>query len=439
MRVPFNGFSNTLISELTRLNSNQVNLQKQLSSGQRIEEAYEDPMASGRALSTSTEKARIQTQARNLNRAQLIGEFSGETLEQMKVVADKASLDANKTDGLTSQADYEARGLQTNQLIEQVLRVGNAQVAGDYLFAGANTGEEPFVANRYEEGDYQVDANGVEIRELQSDPGSSVLGLDPATLTFINSDGEIVDRETGEATTSPPTDAASSLGGTPPYVVEWAAEDTGQLKEWNGTDYEDDAVDGAGDAYGEVTIANDGTADFVGFVDKVAITDEMVGMVSHIEYTGTTDPAQDVSFRVGEGATIAPFSRGGTNLEYLEFMNDMVSLRDAYFEQKLEPDNPGVTHTAKASAVEDLVPKFDEHQNTVLLGIVEFGSLQQGIEVTQSINESRFNELEKLSSRELDIDVAETIVKLNRSQTAYEAALTSGSSIMQLSLLDFIR
>lgn len=356
-----------------KLNANQVNFQRQLSSGQRVQESYEDPSAVGRALSTATEKSRIQTQERNLNRAQLIAEFSSDTLEQLKLVVDKARIDANNTDGLTSAADYRARALQTNQLIEQGLRVANSRVAGDYLFAGANTAEQPFVAVRYEEGDNLVDANGDEIQRVQRD-----------------ADG------------NPVLNAA-------------------------GTGYE---------------------------YESIAITDDMIGMVAYVQYTGTTTnttppdgatTAEDVRFRVGEGATIAPFSPGTQNEKYLEFFNDMVSLRDAYFEERLEEDpdlDPAFLASAPgplAETIENLVPGFDEHQESVLLGIVEFGSLLQGIDVTTRINESRFNELERLSSRELDIDIAETIVQLNRTQTAYEAALNSGSRIMGLSLLDFIR
>ena len=73
-----------------------------------------------------------------------------------------------------------------------------------------------------------------------------------------------------------------------------------------------------------------------------------------------------------------------------------------------------------------------------MIGIVEFGALQQGIDITKRINESRFNELEYQNSKDLDIDMTETIMQLNQSQVVYEAALKSGSTVMQMSLLDYI-
>ncbi|MFP4157354.1 MAG: hypothetical protein ACLFU4_07020 [Opitutales bacterium] len=436
MRVPSNAYAEGLTRQLGKLNSQQVNLQKQLSSGQRVTESFDDPAAVGRALNSTSEKERIQTQARNLNRAELVGEFSGATLEQLKILVDKATVDANQTDGLTSSEDYRARARQTNQQIEQALRVANAQISGDYLFAGANTGEQPFVAQRYEAGDTLVDGQGRPVYELgDAIPTGDV---DPTDVTFMNAAGELVDAETGELTTEPPT-AATTLGGTPNFAIEWTAPNAGTLKEWDGADYASDALDGGGAPYGEVTLANDASSgDFVAQVDRVAVPDDLVGMVSHIEYTGTTDPAQDVRFRVGEGATIAPFSRGQVNTEYLDFFNDLVSLRDAYSQELLADPDPEVSFASSARPVEELTERFDDHQQTVLLGIVDFGSLLQGVEVTARINENRFNELERLSARELDVDVAQTVMQLNRAQVAYEGALKSGSSVMGLSLMDFL-
>ena len=432
MRVPFNGYTTTLTNQLGRLNFQQVDLQRQLSSGQRATEVHDDPAAVGRALNSTSEKARIQTQARNLNRAELIAQFSSETLEQMKVVVDRARLDANQTDGLTSSADYRARALQTDQQIEQVLRVANAEISGDYLFAGANSGQAPFVAYRYKAGDVMLDENGQPVHTL----GATIAAVAATNVTFINAAGELVDSETGEATTNPAT-LASTLGGTPNFAIEWTGHNAGRLKEWNGADYSADALNG-GVPYGDVTIASNAGGDFVAQVSTITVTEDMVGRVSYIEYTGSTAAADDIEFRVGEGATISPFSRGQANANYLKFFNNLVALRDAYAQELLATPNEGVTYETEANSVKELTPEFDGHQEGILLGIVDFGSLLQGVEVTARVNENRFNELENLSSREMDIDIAETIMKLNRAKTTYEAALRSGATVMQLSLLDFV-
>jgi flagellin-like hook-associated protein FlgL len=67
------------------------------------------------------------------------------------------------------------------------------------------------------------------------------------------------------------------------------------------------------------------------------------------------------------------------------------------------------------------------------------GAVQARLETTASIHNSRSQSLETLTSREADADFAQTLVRLNEVQTAYQAALQSGGSILNRSLLDFLR
>lgn len=67
------------------------------------------------------------------------------------------------------------------------------------------------------------------------------------------------------------------------------------------------------------------------------------------------------------------------------------------------------------------------------------GSVQSRLEVTSARISGQLLALESVVSQEVDADLAETLVRLNETQTAYQAALQSGSSIMRLSLLDYLR
>ena len=51
----------------------------------------------------------------------------------------------------------------------------------------------------------------------------------------------------------------------------------------------------------------------------------------------------------------------------------------------------------------------------------------------------RVMSLETLVSNEASVDLPTTIVKLNQTQTAYQAALSSAAKVMNLSLLDYIK
>ena len=64
--------------------------------------------------------------------------------------------------------------------------------------------------------------------------------------------------------------------------------------------------------------------------------------------------------------------------------------------------------------------------------------MQTRIQVNQSQQTDRSQELQKLVSGEVDADMPSTIVRLNQAQTAYQASLQSSAKIMKLSLLDYI-
>jgi flagellar hook-associated protein 3 FlgL len=67
------------------------------------------------------------------------------------------------------------------------------------------------------------------------------------------------------------------------------------------------------------------------------------------------------------------------------------------------------------------------------------GALQSRLEATKSVANQRADTLEALVSKEADADLAQTIVRLTQTQTAYQAALQSAGRILGSSLLDYLR
>ena len=67
------------------------------------------------------------------------------------------------------------------------------------------------------------------------------------------------------------------------------------------------------------------------------------------------------------------------------------------------------------------------------------GNIQARLEASAAIAQTRGASLEAFLSKEVDADLAQTLVRLNETQNAYKVALQSGSSILQLSLMDYLR
>ena len=52
--------------------------------------------------------------------------------------------------------------------------------------------------------------------------------------------------------------------------------------------------------------------------------------------------------------------------------------------------------------------------------------------------DARAQNIETLVAKEADADLASTVVRLSQTSTAYEAALSSATKILKMSLLDYI-
>jgi len=154
-----------------------------------------------------------------------------------------------------------------------------------------------------------------------------------------------------------------------------------------------------------------------------AATRDVNGKVTAVTYAGNT--AQS-SIALSESSTVAPGTSAATNTGLGDFINHLVALRDS-----LQTGDTTVVQAAQT----DLLSSEDVLVNS----LSEHGAIQMRIEVNQAQQKERVNNLEKLVSSEADGDLPSTIVKLNQTQVAYQAALQSASNIMKLSLLDYLK
>lgn len=147
------------------------------------------------------------------------------------------------------------------------------------------------------------------------------------------------------------------------------------------------------------------------------------GKVTTVAYAGNAERAP---VALSSASTIAPTTSGDTNLAIRDFLNHLVSLRDA-----LSTNDT----TAVTTAQNGLLATEDEFVSA----LAENGGVQTRIEASRSQQQDLATTVESLLSRETDADLPSTIVKLSQTQTAYQAALQSTASIMKISLLDYIR
>jgi flagellar hook-associated protein 3 FlgL len=147
VRVTASSFYNNIYGENNKLNRQLFDVNKQISSGQKIQYAHEDP---GVFIDTLRLDDEITTLQQTKNSSQNAYKFSTQTdtsigeivktLESMKVKMLNAANDSNSDSSLQAIAK-ELRGLQNH-----LKTLANTSINGQYIFSGTATGIKPIDA-----------------------------------------------------------------------------------------------------------------------------------------------------------------------------------------------------------------------------------------------------------------------------------------------------
>jgi flagellar hook-associated protein 3 FlgL len=152
-------------------------------------------------------------------------------------------------------------------------------------------------------------------------------------------------------------------------------------------------------------------------------TRDASGKITAITYDGDNNQAV---IPLSEATSVAPSTDGATNAGFATFLNNLVALRDAL-------------NTSDLDGVRAVQPGLVADEDVLIGAMANNGGIQSRIEAAQAQQQDRATSIDTLISNESSVDLPTTIVKLNQTQTAYQAALASAAKIMNLSLLDYIK
>ncbi len=268
MRIPNLTMSDSLILRLNTLNVQQTQLNNQLSSGQRISLASEDPEAASRIMSMRSEQSNLQVYTKNADRVLGVAQASYAALDQLQTISSRAGeLAALSNSGNVSPAERKAYAVELNQLIKSSIDAGNSTFQGEYLFNGANSSVKPF-----------ADDGAATPAALVTSPSASVAGAivssGSATITVTSLTGLAVGQTiTGTGIPSGSTILATDSSTTPPTIT----------------------LSNAATAGGTVTLA--------------------------AAYDGG-------SIAVSNSLSISPFTSGTSNAKIADFVTRLIALRD---------------------------------------------------------------------------------------------------------------
>jgi flagellar hook-associated protein 3 FlgL len=159
------------------------------------------------------------------------------------------------------------------------------------------------------------------------------------------------------------------------------------------------------------------------------------GQITDVTYQGNAALAE---VEIAEGATIASQTVGANatssgprglitdSRSGADFFNHLISLQN----NLLAGDTAAIAATDRENLRSD--------EENILFHISFNSAVQARLEGANAMAGDRSMSLEKSVSAEADADLAQTLVKLSQTQTAYQAALQSGAGILKLSLLDYL-
>ena len=297
MRVTSNTFAEALKPQLGRLAANQIKLQSQLATGQRIMDPSDDPAAMARVLELQSEKREIGQYQRNISRLDSIANVTFNSIESLQRLNQRATELSFRASDAIGDETYSAYAIEVNQLIEQALDVANSKYLKDHIFAGAAVDSEPFVATR------DIDGN-----------------------------------------------------------------------------------------------------------------------ITSVAYAGSTNNPE---VRISDVSKVKTYNDPAANVQINDYITHLIALRDA-----MNATDQAAVKTAATNLIND--------EDNFVLMVSDISANILRLEVAETQQASRYTDMDERISVEADVDFAQTIVNLNTTQNAYQAALSSASRVLQQSLIDFI-
>lgn len=147
MRVANNNIG-SLISDLSRINSQQADVSKQLSTGSRITSLGSDAAAAGQsamlASGIRTADSFIRTASSLNSRMQAADSALGSVVTAM---SSAVSLAVQGSTGTLNASNKQAIAQQLMALRDQIVSLGNSSYQGVYLFSGTSGTKQPYFQN----------------------------------------------------------------------------------------------------------------------------------------------------------------------------------------------------------------------------------------------------------------------------------------------------
>lgn len=158
--------------------------------------------------------------------------------------------------------------------------------------------------------------------------------------------------------------------------------------------------------------------------------------VTGVTYQGNTSVAE-TEIAPGTQLAAVPVGANTTGTGPTGLLADSRTGAD-FFAHMISLQNHLLAGDTAAIHVTDQPALANDEQN-LIYQVATNGGVQSNLAAAESLTGKRLDSLNELISHDADADLAEVLTRLSQTQTAYTAALQSGATLLNLSLLDYLR
>ena len=156
MRITEQTRTTLLVQGIERHATALNTLTEELSTGKKVNEPSDNPVATGAIMRTNTYIAGLNQSISVINSAQSFSQSAGAALgDSSSILSNVLTTATQAANGMESASDLQALGTQVNQELESLVRDANSQFEGKYLFSGTKTDTAPIAVTRDVQGNIQ--------------------------------------------------------------------------------------------------------------------------------------------------------------------------------------------------------------------------------------------------------------------------------------------
>jgi flagellar hook-associated protein 3 FlgL len=406
MRVTMQSLNRHVQNQISARYDDMSKLQEQMSTGKRLLHPSDDPIDIASDLKMRSKEAQLAQYSKNIDDGTGFMTVSDTAMQSMNDLMQRFRELAvqGSTDTLTSNERLFIQ-TETQELLRQMIALGNTNYKGDYVFAGTQSKITPYPVDRSQ--------------------ASSTMDYQQRKMAYYDgaAGGVGVAAQLRDAFTNDPI--RRLIPGTLTIAQ-------GNTQYTEGTDFTVDYVNGTITPLNAALAADMSDAGtFVG--PNYATT----GFQIKFEYIGQRkdiygDPiaANGVINRETEAGTLIPINIPGDQL--FTDVRTGVNALDVLIQ--LNQNLLTGTSVSVGNSIDQVQAAF----KTILAAQATNGARMNRFETTSERNADQTTETTRIQSNLEDADMAKTVTDFSLMESVYNAALKSAARVLQPSLVDFL-